>query len=163
MRYIVMMGFVCMVAGFFQQTKAAAQQSFDKEVFFNAMASGNLEGVNAELALVRAASFTEKDAYEGALLMRKAGLLKKPEEKLKAFKAGRIKFETALLSDQENAEYRFLRLTIQEHAPRIVKYYKEQEEDLAYIQKVYKKLSPVIQKAILDYSRTSKVLRQEDL
>ncbi|GAC1594260.1 MAG: hypothetical protein NVS3B8_07890 [Chitinophagaceae bacterium] len=121
-----------------------------------------MEEINNELAIVRAASINEKGAYEGALLMRKAGLLKKPEEKLKAFKSGRIKLETAILDNNDNGEYRFLRLTIQEHAPRIVKYYKELEKDSQYIQKVFKNLSPAVQKAILDYSKTSKTLRQED-
>ncbi len=163
MKYKWIVSFLCMVAGFFQQAKSSVVQGFDKESFYTAMASGNMEQVNEELVVVRAASFTEKDAYEGALLMRKAGLLKKPEEKLKAFKAGRIKFETAMSADGDNAEYRFLRLTIQEHAPRVVKYYKEQEQDSQYIRKNYKKLSPAVQKAIFEYSKTSKVLRQEDL
>ncbi|MDB5209945.1 MAG: hypothetical protein JWQ30_772 [Sediminibacterium sp.] len=154
---------LCMVALFLGQAKALVAQGFDKESFYSAMASGNMEQINDELVVVRAASFHEKDAYEGALLMRKSGLLKKAQEKLNAFKAGRIKFETALQDDGDNAEYRFLRLTIQEHAPRVVKYYHEIEKDSQFIKKAYKNLSPVVQKAILDYSKTSKVLRPEDL
>ncbi len=163
MKYKLIVSVLCMVTGFWGQAKPLLMQGFDKETFYLAMASGNMERVNEELEIVRAASFTEKDAFEGALLMRKSGLLKKPEEKLKAFKAGRIKFDTALRDDQNNTEYRFLRLTIQEHAPRVVKYYKEQEKDSQFIQKNYKNLAPAVQKAILDYSKTSKVLRQEDL
>jgi len=121
-----------------------------------------MEEIDKELLIVREAAISGKDAFEGALLMRKAGLLKKAEEKLKAFKAGRIKLETALLGDNDNGEYRFLRLTIQEHAPKVVKYYKELEKDNLYLQKVFKNLPPVVQKAILDYCKTSKVLRQED-
>lgn len=137
-------------------------QSFDREAFYAVMASGDLEEINNELILVRSQSIIEKDAYEGALLMRKAGLLKKPEEKLKAFKSGRIKLETVLSDNNENGEYRFLRLTIQEHAPHIVKYYKEQGSDSEYIKAVFKNLSPVIQTAIRNYSKTSKILRPED-
>ena len=137
-------------------------QSFNREAFYAVMASGDLEEINNELILVRSQSIIEKDAYEGALLMRKAGLLKKPEEKLKAFKSGRIKLETVLSDNNENGEYRFLRLTIQEHAPHIVKYYKEQGSDSEYIKAVFKNLSPVIQTAIRNYSKTSKILRPED-
>jgi len=155
--------FLCMVAFFLVGAKPLVAQSFDKESFYAAMASGNMEKINAELETVRSASFAEKDAYEGALLMRKSGLLKKAAEKLKAFKAGRIKFDPAILADGDNAEYRFLRLSIQEHAPHVVKYYKDLENDSQYIQKAYKNLAPVVQKAILEYSKTSKVLRQEDL
>lgn len=163
MKYKLIYSVLCVITVFFGQAKPAILQGFDKEAFYGSMASGNMERINDELSIVRAASFTEKDAYEGALLMRKAGLLKKAEDKLKAFKAGRIKFEMAMRADSENAEYRFLRLTIQEHAPRVVKYHKEQEQDSKYIQKVYKNLAPVVQKAILEYSKTSKVLRLEDL
>ena len=137
-------------------------QSFDREAYYEIMATGRIEEINDELLMVRAASIKEKEAYEGALLMRKAGLLKKPEEKLKAFKSGRIKLETALLDNTDNAEYRFLRLTIQEHAPRIVKYYKERNSDSEYIKQVFKNLSPVIQTAIRNYSKTSKLLRPDD-
>lgn len=161
MTYKLIFAFLFMITGLFAQA-GPLMQNFDREAFYNAMASGNLEEINNELAIVRAASINEKEAYEGSLLMRKAGLLKKPEEKLKAFKTGKIKLETAMLDDSDNGEYKFLRLTIQEHAPRVVKYNKELEKDAKYIQRVFKSLSPVVQKAILDYSKNSKVLREED-
>ncbi len=154
--------FVCMVFGIAGSARTV-QQSFDREAFYSVMASGSLEKVNEELLVVRSSLIKEKEAYEGALLMKKAGLLKIPAEKLKAFKAGRIKFEPAIVNDNDNAEYHFLRLTIQEHAPKVVKYHKEIETDKEYIHKGYKNLSPVVQKAILDYSKTSKVLHQDDL
>jgi hypothetical protein len=163
MGYKWIVGLICLCAVFLGEAKALPLQGFDKDAFYTAMASGNLEQVDNQLAIVKAASFTEKEAYEGALLMRKSGLLKKPHDKLKSFKEGRTKFDPALAADIENTEYRFLRLTIQENAPRIVKYYKEQEEDSRHIKKNYKKLPPAVQKAILEYSKTSNVLRQEDL
>ena len=162
MGYKLVFAFVCMLFGT-QVSAIRVQQDFDREAFYVAMASGSIEAVNNELAVVRSSSVKEKDAYEGALLMKKAGLLKIPAEKLKAFKAGRIKFDPAISGDIENVEYHFLRLTIQEHAPRVVKYYKEIETDKEYIHKGYRNLSPVIQKAILDYSKTSKVLQRDDL
>lgn len=163
MKNKLIVSLLCLLAIFVGQAKPLGAQGFDKETFYAAMASASMEQINDELTVVRAASIHEKDAYEGALLMRKSGLLKKAADKLKAFKAGRIKFETALQDDGDNAEYRFLRLTIQEHAPRVVKYYKELEKDSQFIQKAYKNLSPVVQRAILDYSKTSKVLRQQYL
>jgi hypothetical protein len=137
-------------------------QDFDRSAFYAAMASGNIESVNKELALLDSASIIEKKAYEGALLMRKSGLLKIASEKLKLFKEGRIKLETALLKDSSNGEYRFLRLTIQEHAPKIVKYRTEIENDKQFILKSFKNLMPVVQQAILDYCKNSKILNQED-
>lgn len=137
-------------------------QDFDRSGFYAVMASGNIKNVNEELILLNSASIIEKDAYEGALMMRKSGLIKIPAEKLKYFKKGRIKLETALLKDSNNGEYHFLRLTIQEHAPKIVKYRAELENDKQYILKSFKNLSPVVQQAIIDYSKNSKILKPED-
>lgn len=139
------------------------QQNFDKAAFYAAMSSGSIDEIEKELAIVRASSTPNKDGYEGALLMRKAGLVKRPAEKLKHFKAGRIKFDTALQSDKDNAEYRFLRLAIQEHAPKIVKYNKDIEADKQFIIKEYKNLPQVVQHAISDYTKNSKILNAQDL
>jgi len=43
-----------------------------------------------------------------------------------------------------------------------VKYYKELEKDGELLEKRFKNLSPVVQKAILDYCKTSTVLHQEN-
>jgi hypothetical protein len=115
------------------------------------------------LDVITASSTANKDGYEGALLMRKAGLVKRPAEKLKLFKAGRIKFDTALMSDKDNAEFRFLRFAIQEHAPKIVKYNKDLQADKQFILKEYKNLAPVVQQAILNYTKNSKILNAQDL
>jgi hypothetical protein len=162
MKYKLIVSILCILSTFSVMSEPISYQGFDKEGFYAVMASGNMTRIDTELELVRNASFVEKDAYEGALLMRKSGLLKKAEDKLKAFKAGRIKFETAMRDDGQNAEFRFLRLTIQEHAPRAVKYYRDQESDKQFIQNNFKNLPPVVQLAIREYSKTSKVLRQED-
>lgn len=138
------------------------EQDFDRSAFYEAMASGNIKNVNEELIILQSASIIEKEAYEGALMMRKSGLLKIPAEKLKYFKKGRIKLEMALLKDSGNGEYHFLRLTIQEHAPKIVKYRTELENDKQYILKSFKNLSPVVQQAIIDYSKSSKILNPKD-
>ena len=91
-----------------------------------------------------------------------AGLVKGAKKKLDLFKAGRIKLETAMMADTENTEYHFLRLSIEEHSPKIVKYHSDIEKDKAIVQKNFKNLSPVVQKAILDYCKNSKVLHTED-
>jgi|SRR6185503_6527072 len=132
-------------------------QKFDKAEFYDAMASGDLTAIDKELDVVKG-----KDGYEGALLMRKAGLVKKPKDKLSFFKAGRIKLETALLADNENIEFHFLRLTIEEHAPKIVRYHKDIEKDKELVIKNFKNLSPAVQHAILDYCKNSKVLHKEE-
>src|ERR1039458_2976118 len=93
------------------------QQGFDKTSFYNVMASGKVADINNELAIVAAVSIPEKEAYEGTLLMRKAGLLRKAADKLKSFRSGCMKLESALMKDSTNGEYHFL--TLNKHQAEI--------------------------------------------
>lgn len=138
-------------------------QDFDRPAFYSVVASGSVDKVDAELTKLSAASIHEKEAYEGVLLMKKAGQATKPAEKLHFFKSGRIKLESSLRKDSTNGEYHFLRLIIQEHAPRIVKYSADLEKDRLYIRSTFKSLSPAVKQAIIDYSKKSKILHPEDL
>jgi hypothetical protein len=137
-------------------------QNFDKPAFYAVMAGGKMKEIDKELILLNSVSIGEKDAYEGALMMRKSGLVKIPAEKLRLFKKGRIKLETALLNDSSNCEFHFLRLTIQEHVPPVVKYRAELETDKQFIIKSFKNLLPVIQQVIIDYSKNSRILNPHD-
>ena len=141
---------------------APLQQKFEKAEFYSTMKSGDMAAVDNEMAALDNAPAKEKDGYAGALLMKKAGLFKKPKDRLKFFKEGRIKLETALMSDNENTEFHFLRLAIEEHAPKIVKYHADIEKDKALVIKNFKNLSPAVQLEILDYCSNSKVLHRED-
>lgn len=132
---------------------------FDKTAFYSAMATNDIQTINTQLHIVKTSSINEKEAYEGALLMKKAGLITKAKEKLSLFKAGRLKLEAAIKKDKENAEFSFLRLIIQEHAPKIVEYRNNIDADVSTIRSGFKTLSPVIQQAILDYSKKSKFLK----
>jgi hypothetical protein len=137
-------------------------QTFDKAAFYSVMASGKLGDIDAEMSIIAGSSIKEKDAYEGALLMRKAGLLARPKDKLATFKSGYRLLESSLAKDSD-IEYHFLRLMIQEHAPKVVHYDKDQEKDSQDIIQSFKNLSPVLQKAILDYSKQSKLLHAKEL
>lgn len=144
--------------------KAASKwQGFDKAGYYRVMASGNLTAVDSVLSLLQQGAPKEKEAYEGALLMRKAGLLRRPKEKLNVFKSGAQKLEMALAKDSSNGEYHFLRLIIQENAPGVLHYNKAVEKDSQFVYRSYKLLSPVVQKAILDYCKHSKTLRAKEL
>ncbi len=162
MRLKHLFAFVLLLYGITVQAKAILPR-FDKAAFYAIIKTGNKEEIDNELTVVTSSSIGEKEAYEGFLLMRKAGLTARPAEKLKIFKAGRIKLETALLNDEGNAEYHFLRLIIAENAPKIVKYRKDLEADKELVIKAYKNLPPVVQQAVMDYSKNSKVLHPQDL
>jgi len=140
-------------------TGTMTPQHFDRSNFYAALASDKLADINTQLALVKESSINEKEAYEGALTMKKAGLVATAKEKLSLFKAGRIKLESAISKEKDNIEYRFLRLIIQEHAPKIVKYRNETEEDSNLVRANFKSLAPYLQQAITDYSKKSKILK----
>ena len=138
------------------------QEKFGKAAFYKVMKDGNMVDVDNELALLSTLSAKERDGYEGALLMKKADLVKKPKDRLKYFKEGRIKLETALMADNDNTEFHFLRLAIEEHAPKIVKYKADIAKDKDLVIKNFNSQSPAVQHAILDYCSNSKVLHRED-
>ena len=134
------------------------ESSFDRSAFYQAMASEKLNLVNDQLSLLKNTSMTGKQAFEGALIMKKASFSATPDKKLSLFKSGHKKLEAAIYQDSANAEFRFLRLMVQEHAPRILGYKNEIKIDSDYIRKSYKKLPKVVQDAIFDYNKKSKAL-----
>jgi hypothetical protein len=138
------------------------QESFNKTRYYEVMATEKMDAINEQLDVVKKTSRTDKDAYEGALLMKKAGLVK-GQERLRLFKSGRSKLESSIKKDNNNAELRFLRVIIQEHAPKIVNYRGDLQKDAQVIQSSFKSLSPVVQQAIVDYSKISKVMSAKEL
>ena len=130
--------------------------------FYKALQSKDINVLDTELYALNQGVFTEKEAYLGTLLMKKAGMVKRPKEKLALFKTGRVKLETAIQLNTENAEYRFLRLIIQEHAPAITKYKGQLAEDGDWIVDKYNKLPADLQKIIADYSKHSTILHSAD-
>ena len=141
---------------------AFAQQAFEKAAYYNTMAGGDADAIDKELAVVEASGLNNKEGYEGALLMKKAGLVNGARKKLDLFKAGRIKLETAINADNGHTEFHFLRLAIEEHAPKIVKYHADIADDKAMVIRNFKTLSPAVQQAIIDYCKNSKVLQADD-
>ena len=134
-------------------------QSLDKSSFYSAMASENIEEIDAQLSIVKGSLTSEKEACEGALLMKKAGMVTKARDKLSLFKSGRSKLELSIARNNENIEFRFLRLIIQEHAPKIVNYRNDLVSDSQLIRTNFKSLSHVVQQAIIDYSKKSRLLK----
>ena len=138
-------------------------QQFSKTVYYQTLKKGTLKEINDQLAIIDAAAISNKDAFKGTLLMKKAGSVSVPKQKLDLFKSGRIKLETEIKNDSTNTEFYFLRLIIQEHAPKTVKYSSNINHDVAFIKSNYKDVSVELQKIIMDYSQTSKFLKPGDL
>jgi hypothetical protein len=137
-------------------------QEFNRTDFYHILKSGTSDEIDKELSVIDNSLLKDKEAYKGALLMKRASVLIMPTDKLDNFKKGAKKLETAIHVDSSNVEYRFLRLMIQEHTPKILKYHSSIQGDAAFIKKNYKQLSPDVQKILIDYSQTSKALKPED-
>jgi hypothetical protein len=155
---------VCMVlSSLVYGFQTQAQSGYNKQHFYDAMSATNLSQIDQALKEAQQATGTDKQAIIGTLTMKKAGLVSGPGKKLKTFKAGHKELEAAISHDQDNAEYRFMRLMIQENAPGILGYKSEIEKDSEYIRKSFKSLPETLQKAILHYSKSSKILSEKDL
>lgn len=107
-------------------------------------------------------SNVSEKAYKGVLLMKSASAKEGVAEKLETFKAGHELLEGAILEEPTNTEFRFLRLIIQENAPKILGYHKDVKEDKAQIVGSYSQLSKALKDAILNYANHSKILLKED-
>lgn len=68
-------------------------QRLDRSVFYAALKSENVEEIDHELEVLKLAHSPEKEAFEGALLMKKAGLVKIPAEKLKFLNRGALNWK----------------------------------------------------------------------
>jgi hypothetical protein len=135
---------------------------FNKNDYYSVMASQNIDAINNELKIVQSSTIVNKNAYEGTLLMTKAGLVKKIGEKINLFKSGRQKLENCIKLNTQNVELRFLRLMVQENSPPIVNYKGDLEKDKIFIDKSFKTEPQDIQQYILDYSKRSKILNAKD-
>ena len=158
--------FGCIILIHFLTTIAVYSQVehsiFDREKFYSSLASGNVDAINNELNVIHNTFIENKDAFEGVLLMKKAGVVNSKKEKLNLFKTGRNKLEGIINKNSSNAEFRFFRLMIQEHAPKFLKYHDDLENDRQYIRSSFKNLPAEVQQAILDYSKKSKILHTTD-
>ena len=137
------------------------KKDVNKSEFYAAMASESLDSINALLDIISKSSINNKDAFEGVLLMKKAGLVSGLSTKYKLFKSGQKKLESAIAKESENTEFRFFRLMIQENAPGILNYSSQIDEDSQLIRAGYKNLPQVVQMAITSYTKKSNVLKPE--
>ena len=157
MRYYIFCFLFISLTSFFPG--AFLKKEFDKAGYYAVLSSEKTDEINLQLQVLKEMTFIEKQAYEGALLMKKSGLVGNAKEKLTLFKNGRQKLESSIKNDTRNVEYRFLRIIIQEHAPKVVKYRNELDEDSQLVISNYKSLPHFLQQVITDYSKKSKVLK----
>ena len=127
--------------------------------FYTILKKNNLEEIEKKInQLATNKESSVNNAYLGTLLMKKSDFLKDLKTKIATFKKGHQLLEKEISENQSNTEYRFLRLAIQENAPKILKYNTNIEEDALYITKNHYKLNKGLKIIILEYSKQSILL-----
>lgn len=102
-------------------------------------------------------------AYHGAYYMLWAKYLNSPLSKLNNFKKGKNLMDKAVKANYGNPEIHFLRLTIQQHAPDIVKYKGNIREDVNQILKKWRAIpSGALKDNIRAYLHSSKLLNDDE-
>ena len=104
----------------------------DKEVAFQ---------LNEELSKINKQDEKVLVAYKGSVLTLMAKFANSTKEKKTFFKEGATLLEYAVSEDPNNIEIRYIRLSVQENAPKVVGYRKNKEEDKQYILDYFSEVS----------------------
>lgn len=132
----------------------------DRKAIYSALASDSKDVVQKQLdGILNAKESSEVKAFKGALQMKAAQFQKTAKDKMSLFNAGKKLLESEIKSNDGNAEYRFLRLLIQENAPKQLKYNGNIEEDVLSIVGGYSKLKESTKAAIDSYAKKSASLK----
>jgi hypothetical protein len=126
--------------------------------FYKDLSRNNLKLIDGQLQQVNRLKGAEKEAFEGTLLMKKSALVEDQQSKFSLFRAGRTKLDQAIDQYPETAEYRFLRLLIQENTPTDFPYRSNISADAQLIRAQFKSLSPDLKQVIRRYSKQSQTL-----
>lgn len=136
--------------------------SIDKLSFYKAFQSDAKATMESKInGLNKYGASIQKDAYLGALTMKKSQFEKTPKEKAQLFKAGKILLEKAITKAPKKVEYRFLRLAIQENTPKVLKYNTKIKEDSDMIHNSYKTLDTTVKRVVKKYAESSKNLNSQ--
>lgn len=133
-----------------------AVSTFSKTDFFSTLEKGSqseLANLQKKLGALKVSN--DQQAYLGTAKMKSAEFEKTAGDKLKVFKEGKSMLEKSIAAEPNNAEYRLLRLIIQENAPKVLKYNQEIKTDAAFIKSNLAKLPKDVKSAAVDYSKTS--------
>jgi hypothetical protein len=137
-----------------------AHTQLDRKTIYAALGSDSKEVVQKQLdEIQKAKESSEVKAFKGALQMKAAQFQKTAKDKLNLFNAGKKMLESEIKSNNENAEYHFLRLLIQENAPKQLKYSGDMDEDVIEIVAGYSKLKESTKTAIESYAKKSAALK----
>lgn len=102
-------------------------------------------------------------AYKGATIAILAKYMKGTKQKTEEFKKGTSLVEFAIQQEPENIEIRFVRLSIQQNSPKILKYSKKIDEDKNFILSNFNNLkSRELKSYLKDYILSSNNFTEEE-
>ncbi|MEP7171732.1 MAG: hypothetical protein ABI855_20330 [Bacteroidota bacterium] len=149
-------------AGVVKTNASIVVHNIDVTEFYAALETKDTLKINAFLKILMDDTASASIAYKGALLMTKSAFQKSGIGKLAMFKKGKLLLEEEIKKENTHAEFRFLRLIIQENCPSFLKYHDKINEDASAVKIFYKKFSPELKHAVTNYSKVSKILKPAD-
>ncbi len=133
---------------------------FSKSEFFKTLSGNDPVSMSRMIEKIsKAPDGSDQSAYLGTMKMKQAEHQKTPKEKLALFKQGKDLLEKTIAKQPEKAEYRFLRLMIQEHAPKVLKYSANIKEDIKIISSGYHSMPADVKTAVASYAKVSDNLK----
>jgi hypothetical protein len=130
--------------------------TFSKSEYFKVLSGNDASSMTKLIGrLEDISSSPEQQAYLGTLKMKRSEQLKTAKEKLALFKEGKGLLEKAIVASPKNVEYRFLRLMIQENAPKVLKYNTHIKEDAKLVSNGYQSLVSEVRTAVVNYAKQS--------
>lgn len=135
-----------------------------KDLFYEAISSNNEIKIDKLLTTLETSNKSNlNQAYIASLKMKKSDFETILKIKISIFKDGANTLDSLILKSSNHLEMRFLRLIIQENAPKILKYNTSIQKDKEYIINFYKDQKNDLQKHILQYAKNSQIINEADL
>lgn len=120
------------------------------------ISEGNAKEFASKLADITKENNKTLFAYKGASIVIMSKYKKEISERSKKFKEGAKMVEFAVTSEPDNIEIRLIRLSIQEKAPKILKYNGNMKEDKIFLLDHYKESSSTLKPYIKNFILQSK-------
>ena len=131
----------------------------DRKSFFKSISSEDQASLKLEQEkLSKLADSDDKRAFLATVIMKDSQFMPTVKGKWDKFSLGKNTLEKEIKANPSNAEYRFLRLLIQENAPKVVRYGGNVNLDAQFIAKNLSSINTVTKKIIQDYAKKSPAL-----
>ncbi len=150
--------------GLFVSQALIAGTGIGTNEFYRVLSSSSSNEVKTALNKLPESKLSSKQRiYRGALMIKQAEFETNVKRKLTLSKEGIAIIEAEIQKNPSNIEYRFIRLTIQENIPPILKYRKNIQEDKQKIIGGFKRQPETLKTIIRNYAKQSRFLDSRDL